>query len=132
VTYEQCPDRLHFHALAFQTGSNSDLVLVACSQDLITQTPSGANIQIATVNELEQSFSGATTLRCFNRISFSSIPALRRSSIGTDTAHLFVRGTDVPVVGLIIERFTVPGGALSTSSNEPYLEGGRSANVDLP
>jgi hypothetical protein len=53
--------------------------------------------------------------------------------VGTDTAHVIVRGVDVPVVGLVIDRFTVPGtDALSVSSNAPYLEGGRSANVFLP
>lgn len=133
VTYELCPDRLHFQVLPNQTGSNSELVLVPCSQDLELQTPSTASIQLAVVNEFEQHLSGATSVTCFNRLSFSSLPSLRGSSIGTDTAHLIVRGTDVPVVGLVIDKFTVPGsGAPSTSSNEPYLEGGRPATVTLP
>ena len=133
VTYEQCPDRLHFNVLASQTGSNSELVLVPCSQNLVLQLPSTANIQLAVVNELEQRFSGGTSVNCFNRLPFSTLPALRKSSIGTNTAHLIVRGTDVPVVGLVIDKFTIPGsGKLSTSSNDPYLEGGRSALIDLP
>lgn len=133
VNYEMCPDRLHFQVLTQKTGSNSELVLVPCSQDLELQTPSTASIQLAVVNELEQQFSGATTLKCFNRINFSSLSALRQSAVGTDTAHLMVRGTDVPVVGLVIDRFTVPGsGEPSTSSNDPNLEGGRPATVVLP
>ena len=132
VNYEQCPDRLHFHALASQAGSDSELILVPCSQDLLNQQPSGANIALAAINEFEQPFSGGTSVRCFNRLSFSSLPAVRRSTIGTDTAHLIVRGTDVPVVGLVIDRFTTAGGALSTSANEPNLEGGRAAVVNLP
>ncbi len=72
-------------------------------------------------------------LSCFDHLNFSSISALRRSNVGTDTAHVIVRGTDVPVIGLVIERFAVPGSnALSTSANEPTLEGGRSASVTLP
>jgi hypothetical protein len=134
ATYEQCPDRLHFQALSSQPGvPDSELVLVPCSQDLVTQQPSTANIQIAVINELEQRFSGSTGVKCFNRLSFSSVPALRRNTVGTDTAHVIVRGTDVPVVGLVIDRFLVPGsGAVSVSSNEPNLEGGRSAGVNLP
>jgi hypothetical protein len=133
INYEMCPDRLHFQVLTSHAGSNSELVLVPCSQDLELQTPSTASLQFAVINEIEQQISGATTLRCFNRISFSSTAALRRSSVGTDTAHLMVRGTDVPVVGLVIDRFQVPGsGAASTSSNDPYLDGGRPATVILP
>jgi len=136
VTYEQCPDRLHFQALASKTSNpaaDSELVLVPCTQDLETQTPSSALVQLATINEFEQHFSGATSVLCFNRISFNSIAALRRSSVGTDTMHLFVRGTDVPVIGLVIDRFAIPSSAqISVSTNEPYLEGGRSAGVNLP
>ena len=133
INYEMCPDRLHFQVLTQKSGSNSELVLVPCSQDLELQIPSSANIQLAVVNELEQQFSGSTTVKCFNRINFSSLPALRQSGVGTDTAHLMVRGTDVPVVGLVIDRFTVPGsGAPSASSNDPDLEGGRPATVVLP
>jgi hypothetical protein len=132
ITYEQCPDRLHFQILTSQAGPTSELVLVPCSEDLLNQVPSGTNISIVTVNELEQRLSGSTTLKCFNRILFSSVAALRRNTVGTDTAHLIVRG-NAPVVGLVVERFNVPGsGALSTSSNEPFLEGGRSATIVLP
>jgi hypothetical protein len=132
VTYEQCPDRLHFHVLTTQTGSNSEFVLVPCSEDLENQLPSGANVQISVINELEQRFSGSTSVKCFNRFSFSSIAALRQSSVGTDTAHVIVRGTDVPLIGLVIDQFTTSGGQASASSNDPYLEGGRSATIYLP
>jgi len=132
VNYEMCPDRLHFQVLTSTTTSNSELVLVPCTENLELQTPSSAIIQFAVVNEVEQQFSASTTVKCFNRINLSSIAALRQASVGTDTAHLMVRGIDVPVVGLVIDRFTVPGGAPSTSSNEPNLEGGRPATVVLP
>jgi hypothetical protein len=132
VTYEQCPDRLHFHVLTNQATSNSEFVLIPCSEDLLRQLPSGANVQLSVINEFEQQFSGATSVTCFNRFFFSSVSALRQSSVGTDTAHVIVRGTNVPLIGLVIDRFTPPGGAASASSNDPYLEGGRSATIYLP
>lgn len=132
VTYEQCPDRLHFHVLTNQATSNSEFVLVPCSENLENQLPSGANVQLSVINEFEQRFSGATSVTCFNRFSFSSISTLRQSSVGTDTVHVIVRGTDVPLIGLVIDRFTPPGGTASASSNDPDLEGGRSATIYLP
>ena len=134
VTYEQCPDRLHFDVLTSQATSNSEFVLVPCSEDLMNQLPSGANVQLSVINEFEQRFSGSTNVTCFNRFSFSSVSALRQSSVGTDTVHVIVRGTNVPVIGLVIERFTIPGsgGKVSVSSNDPDLEGGRSATIYLP
>lgn len=133
ITYEMCPDRLHFQVLPSQAGSNSELVLVPCSQDLELQSPSSANIQLGVVNEFEQVLSGVTSVKCFNRVDFGSVAALRRSFVGSDTAHLIVRGTDVPVVGLVIDKFSVPGsGKPSTSGNEPFLEGGRPATITLP
>jgi hypothetical protein len=133
ITYEQCPDRLHFQALSSQPGSDSELVLVPCSEDLLNQVPASTPIQFAVINELEQPFSGSIGLTCFVRARFSTIPPLRRSTVGTDAVHAIVRGVDVPVIGLVIDRFTVPGStAVSVSSNEPQLEGGRSATVILP
>jgi hypothetical protein len=136
VTYEQCPDRLHFQVLTSPTNMPnppvSELVLVPCSENIESQLPSGANVQIAVVNEFEQRFSGSTNINCFNRVSFSAVFALRRSAVGSDTAHVIVRGTDGPLVGLVIDRFSLGGGVVSTSSNEPDLEGGRSATILLP
>jgi hypothetical protein len=134
VTYEQCPDRLHFDVLTSQATSNSEFVLVPCSEDLENQLPSGTNVQLSVINEFEQDFSGSTSVTCFNRFSFSSVSVLRQSSVGTDTAHVIVRGVNVPVIGLVIESFTIPGsgGNVSVSSNDPNLEGGRSATIYLP
>lgn len=133
VQYEQCPDRLHFQAVTSQAGSDSELVLVPCSEDLLNQVAASTAVQFAVINEWENSFSGSIPLTCYVRRRFSTIPPLRRSTTGTETVHAIIRGVDVPVIGLVIDRFTVPGsGVLSSSSNAPYLEGGRSASVDLP
>jgi hypothetical protein len=128
--YEQCPDRLHFSVLASQAGSDSEIILVPCTENVLyggTETPIGLSI----TNEFEETLSGSLSLQCMLRSSFSTISPLRRSSLGTDTAHLIVRGVNVPVIGLVIDRFT--GFATpSVSANEPYLEGGRSAVLQLP
>lgn len=133
-TYEQCPDRLHFHALTSVTSvttQDSELILVPCSEDLVNQVPSSTGVQFVVINEFEQRLSGGLSMKCFDRRPFHAISSLRRSTAGSDTVHLIVRSTDVPVVGLIIDRFTT-GSGISASSNDPYLEGGRSAIVNLP
>ncbi len=128
--YEQCPDRLHFNVLTSQSGSNSEIILVPCTENVLygaTETPIGLSV----TNEFEESLSGSLSLKCMLRQSFSTISPLRRSSLGTDTAHLIVRGINTPVIGLVIDRFT-GFGVPSVSANEPYLEGGRSAVLQLP
>lgn len=133
VTYESCPDRLHFNALAQQSGSDSELVLIPCEQNLLLARATKTTVQFAVINEFEQHFSGSLQLECMARRRFSTIPSLRRTTVGTDTVHAIVRAVSVPVVGMVIDRFTVPGsGAASTSSNMPYLEGGRSSTVTIP
>lgn len=131
ITYEQCPDRLHFQALAQQATSNSELILLPCVEDLELVTSPSTTIQFAIINEFEQQTSGSTSLQCYLRRPFSQIPALRRSSAGTDTIHAIVRGVNFPVMGMVIDRFQTAGGT-SVSSNTPYLEGGRSATVRIP
>jgi len=133
VQYEQCPDRLHFNALSSQTGSDSELILVPCTDDLEAGIPGSAVIQYAVINEFEQQFSASTPVRCFDRRNFSTVSALRKSATGTDTLHVVIRPVGDPVVGLVLDKFAVPGsGALSVSANNPYFEGGRSAFVNIP
>jgi len=133
ITYEQCPDRLHFTALASKSGSDSELILVPCEENLLFARATTTNVNFIVINEFEQHLSGSLQLSCMARRNFSSVPALRRSSVGTDTMHVIARAGAVPVIGMVIDRFTVPGsGAASTSSNMPYLEGGRSSTVTLP
>jgi len=133
-TYEQCPDRLHFHALASTTSSStqdSELILVPCSEDLVNQVASSTGVQLVVINEFEQRLSGGLSMKCFDRRPFNAISPLRYNAAGSDTVHLIVRATDVPVVGLVIDRFNA-GSDISASTNDPYLEGGRSAIVNLP
>ena len=129
TTYAQCPDRLHFDIFADQPTSTSDMILVTCSEDLLTQMPTTVVVQFLVTNELEQSFSASVSITCFNRQTLSDISgAFSRSLLGTDTAHVMVRGVTGPLIGLVIDG--VPSGR--TAGNEPAFQGGRSATVVFP
>lgn len=131
-TYDQCPERLHFQVFARQTGSNSSLVLTPCQQDLLTQTATTTAVQMQIVNEFEQVFSSSTSFTCLSIKSFSSFSTLSRSTLGTDTAHLVIRGVSSPLVALVIDRFQGPGNTSHVAANDPYLEGGRESTVFFP
>jgi len=132
VTYAQCPDRLHFDVLTDRSTSTSDLILVSCSEDLLLQTRPGIGVQFLIINEFEQTFSTSVGVSCFGRLTLGSITdALTRTTAGTDTAHIILRGSSGPLVGLVIDG--VPFGATTgTAGNEPSLQGGRSATVVFP
>ena len=132
TTYAQCPDKLHFDLLADTPTSQSELILVPCSQDLLYQEPVSTNVQFQIINEFEQAFSAAKVIECYDRRTLGEVSdTLNRSTDGTDTLHLVVRGSAVPVIGLAID--SVPFGASNgISGNEPSLQGGRSATVVFP
>lgn len=133
--YESCPDRLHFIVLSRQGGATSDLITVPCAQDLLTQTPTETVVQMLVINEFEQVFSSSYRQTCLGRPSdqtFARFSTLSKTTLGTDTAHLIVRGVSSPLIGLVIDRFTGQGGTLHTTANEPFLEGGRESTVIFP
>ncbi|MBI4514532.1 MAG: hypothetical protein HY699_01790 [Deltaproteobacteria bacterium] len=133
--YEQCPDKLHFTLLGATAGvSESEMVLVPCTQDLLNQIPTQPNVQYTITNEFEQSFSAAITFKCFDRRTLLQISnTLGRATLGTDTAHVTVRGTSFPLIGLAIDRFTFGNPATPmTSANDPSFQGGRTATVIFP
>lgn len=130
VTYAQCPDELHFAFLANDTGSDSELILVPCSGNPLTPAQP-FTVQFTLVNEFEQVLSASMSVTCYSRRSLGKISsAFTRATLGSPTGHLTVRGVQVPVMGLVIDRFT-PGPA-STAGNEPFLRGGRSATLVIP
>jgi len=136
VTYAQCPDKLHFQVFADQPNALppalSDLILVPCTEDLLLQTPTSTTVQFLATNEFEQVVSMSIGITCFDQRHLSDIAdALTRSTAGTDMLHLFVRGTSVPVIGLVIDAVPFAGN-IGTAGNEPSLQGGRSANVVFP
>src|SRR5262249_1120261 len=125
-TYDACPDRLHFQVLTRKSGvPSSEMIIAPCAQDLLTQTPTESVVQLATVNEFEQVFPPAFRFRCLSSLSFSSLNTLSNSTLGTETAHLVVRGISTPLIGLVVDRFLGDNNALHTTSNEPFLEGAR-------
>jgi hypothetical protein len=134
-TYESCPDRLHFIVMTRQGPTSSDLITVPCAEDLFTQTPTETVVQLAIINEFEQVFSSSYRQTCLGKPSdqtFARFTTLNRSTLGTDTAHLVVRGVSSPLVGMVIDRFIGQGNSLHTTANEPFLEGGRESTVILP
>jgi hypothetical protein len=132
-TYDSCPDRLHFQVLTTQAGvPSSTLITVPCAEDLLTQTPTETVVQLAIINEFEQVFSSSFRFKCFAATSFSKFITLNKSSLGSDTAHLVVRGVSTPLIGLVIDRFAGQNNTLHTTANEPFLEGGRPATVIFP
>lgn len=134
-TYESCPDRLHFVVLTNQGATSSTLITVPCAEDLLTQTPTETVVQMAIINEFEQVFSSSYRQKCLGKPSdqtFARFGTLGKATLGTDTAHLVIRGVSSPLVGLVIDRFIGQGGTLHTTANEPFLEGGRDSTVIFP
>jgi hypothetical protein len=132
-TYDACPDRLHFQVLTRQVGGPvSEMIVAPCAEDLLTQTPTESVVQLQIVNEFEQVFSSSFRFKCLSSLSFSSLSTLGRATLGTDTAHVVVRGVSTPLVGLVIDRFLGQNNTLHTTANEPFLEGARPSTVIFP
>jgi len=130
LNYTQCPDELHFAFLASDTGSDSEIVLVPCSQDVLAEIPSTV-VQIRLVNEFEQVLSASFTVSCQTMSELDRISAaFTRATLGSETGHMILRGVQSPVLGMVIDRFTP--GAPAAAINEPILRGGRSATVIIP
>jgi hypothetical protein len=55
-----------------------------------------------------------------------------KSTLGTDTGHLVVKGVQSPVLALVIDRFRTSANAPVTAGNEPFLRGGRTAQIRFP
>jgi len=129
--YEQCPERLHFQVMSTQGGASSSLVLVPCDEDLLFQQPTTTVVQLAIVNEFEQVYSSSFSVTCQTVRSLSSIGPLSSGVLGSDTAHVVARGVGSPLMGLVVERFNALG-ALQTTVDEPFLQGGRDATIVFP
>jgi len=132
TTYAQCPDKLHFDVLTDQPTSTSEMILVPCTQDLLNQRPTSLTVQLQVINEFEQAFSASISVTCFERRTLGeTTDLLVRAMLGTDTAHIVVRGSNGPLVGLVIDAVSFAG-LTSTAGNEPSFQGGRSATVIFP
>lgn len=135
VTYTQCPEEQHFVFLASDPGTpqaESELVLAPCSEDLENLNTPPTVVQLQIFNEFEEVFSAPTTLTCATRRRLDQISiAFNRSTLGSDTGHLILKGATAPVLALIVDRFLTPP-APATAGNEPALRGGRSAEIRIP
>jgi hypothetical protein len=132
-TYSQCPDELHFAFFAADpdSGSDSELILAPCSEDLENLRPVTTAVTIKVINEFEQFLSASLTFTCYSRRLLRNVsPVFTEEFLGTPTGHAVIEGVQEPLIGIIIDRFT--DGALSTAANEPFLRGGRPAVLRFP
>jgi hypothetical protein len=132
VTYAQCPDEMHFVFVASEPGSQSEIVMTPCTQDLLNRTPTSTTVSILVYNEFEQVLSASTSVTCHARRRLEEISHIfERKTLGTDTGHLIVRGVQSPVLTMLIDRVSV-GLATAVAANEPALRGGRAASIRFP
>lgn len=135
ATYSQCPDQQHFLFLS-STGnpaSESEIVIAPCSEDLENLVAPPTTVQFEVINEFEQHLSASTTVTCYARRTLRQISnSFTRATLGSETGHLIVRGVQIPVLAMLVDRFQTPGGAAATAGNEPALRGGRSAEIRFP
>lgn len=130
--YAQCPDRLQFTVLTDTPTSRSELVLLPCSQDLLLQSFSSVTAQVLVTNEYGQTLSASFNVGCYSRRFLGDISDfLNRSTAGTDTARLTVRGVRDPLIGLVIDAIPY-GSSFGLGGNEPFFQGGRSATITVP
>ena len=77
-------------------------------------------------------FSSSFRFSCIANQSLGRFLTLSQSVNGGDSVHLIVRGLSTPLIGLAVDRFTGQNNTLHTTANEPFLEGGRPAEVIFP
>jgi len=135
----------------------SDLVIVPCANDFLTQTANGAPtvVQFLVYNEFEQRFSTSTSVQCFKETQLSDIDTLPGTpgnafsiySVGvegtlTGTSRLrSVAGPNVDgydangILAIISETWTGPGGDYTASANVQFQgsrEQGDQIKIPLP
>ena len=130
--YARCPDEMHFAFVASKTESDSEIVLAPCTEDLENQVGGSATVQFTVYNEFEDQLSASVNVDCYSRRSLHKIGnVFRRDTLGTETGHVVVRGVQMPVLAMLIDRFT-PDLAPVAAANEPALRGGRAAGIRFP
>ncbi len=130
--YARCPDEMHFAFVASKAESDSEIVLAPCTEDLENQVGGSATVQFTVYNEFEDQLSASVTVDCYSRRSLYKIGnVFRRDTLGTETGHAVVRGVQMPVLAMIIDRFTSNSTAVA-AANEPALRGGRAAGIRFP
>ncbi len=132
-TYAQCPDEMHFAFVASEPGSESEIILAPCSEDLENRIPTTTTVQFLIYNEFEQVLSASTNVTCYERARLQDIShVFTRNTLGTETGHVVVRGVQSPVLAMLIDRVQVSGSASAVAGNEPAFRGGRSATIRFP
>ena len=134
-TYSQCPDEQHFLFLS-PTGapaSESEIIIAPCSEDLENLVSPPTTVQFEIINEFEQHLSASISVTCYARRTLRQVSnSFTSATLGSETGHVIVRGVQVPVLAMLVDRFQTPGGAAATAGNEPALRGGRTAEIRFP
>ncbi len=115
--YTPCPDTWILNHLADGTpdplgGAGSavatGITVVPCALDLANQRPTSVTLQFTLTNELEQTFSAATTVTCWTNIPLASIsPVFQRDALGGEFVHTRIRAAAGHPGGFMVVAETV-------------------------
>lgn len=103
VQYDSCPTTLvldHLFDIP-QAGQTTDLTLIPCGNDFLTQTPGSATAQFVVFNEFEQRFSTSRGVDCFLETPLSNLdtPDASRSIFSISVSGTIVGQTRIHPVG---------------------------------
>ena len=137
--YAACPDALRLdHAAegvavaAAGEGSSVDteLTIVPCTANLVTQAPESVLVQVLVTNEFEQRFSASQLVNCWRNVRLLDIgPVFGFDHLGTPTAQTRLRSSAASASGILAvaeERWRV-GDLAARAAFNVHSEGVRAA-----
>jgi hypothetical protein len=109
---------------------NTTLIAQPCTMNLETQAPTTINLAFSITNELEQTFSAATTVSCWAAMPLSAIdPAFTFANLGTASARTTITSTGGGVALVAEETRSALSGAVSTTEADSLHYMGTQADV---
>ncbi len=141
--YTPCPDTWILNHLADGAtdplgGAGSTvataITVVPCALDLASQRPGSATLQFTLTNELEQTFSAATTVTCWANIPLVSISEVfNRETLGGELVQTRIRAAPGHPGGFMVVAETTrttggPGSPTSSSMVNLHVEGTQSGS----
>ncbi len=104
---------------------HTNVTIVPCTQDFLTQIPTSTTLGFLVTNELEQTFSTSQAIQCWADLALGDVSIIFQSSLlGTPTAQ--TRVVNGAGVVLVAEEFRSTGGAtplVASSAGNAYAEG---------
>jgi len=115
-----------------ESSVTTNITLVPCRLNLVTQVPEPVTVQFLIVNAFEERFSASTSVTCWADLALSDIDLVFESgNVGTDYAQ--TRITTVPASGptasgivVVAQTFREVGGSVTSSAANLHFEGIRS------